>query len=167
MAGVLVLGGGVEAAPIHHADLSEADARLNKEWSDYLQHGPKFWERVLHPPVTRAVESLIWKDVKTDPGEPDPMVRFLLWKQSLDPTRFAYYHPKLAPALHKIARSAPTAPQLLGPPPASSSSGALPPAEGNSSGCSPSPVPEPSTLLLALGMAGWGIWRARRRKANL
>ena len=31
------------------------------------------------------------------------MVNFLLWKQSLDPTRFARYHPKLAPVLHKIA----------------------------------------------------------------
>ncbi len=93
------------------------------------------------------------------------MVRYLLWKQSLDPTRFAYYHPKLAPALHKIAESTPTAPQLLSPPPASSSSGTLPPPSGNSGGGSTSAVPEPSTLLLAIGMAGWAVWSARRRRA--
>ena len=170
VAGALILAGvTAEAAAIRHQDLSEADATALKEWSRYLLTGPKVWEHVLHPPVTPAVRSLIWDDVKTDPGGADAMVRYLLWKQSLVPTRFAHYHPKLAPALHKIARSmptAPTAPQLLNPPPASSSSGTQPAPSGNSGGGSTSAVPEPSTLLLAVGMAGWGAWCARRRKAR-
>ena len=52
------------------------------------------------------------------------MVHYLLWKQSLDPTRFAHYHPKLAPALDKIlkeAQTAPVAPQELNPPSTSTS----------------------------------------------
>ncbi len=167
MAGALIWGGvRAEAAAIHHEDLSPADVTALEEWSRYLKRGPNVWEHVLHPPVTAAVRSLIWQDVKTDPGGADPMVRFLLWKQSLDPTRFAYYHPKLAPALHKIAETTPTAPQLLGPPPTSSSGGTLPAPSGNSGGSTASPVPEPSTLLLALGMAGWGLLWIRRKQEN-
>ena len=50
---------------------------------------------------------------------------FLLWKQSLDPTRFAHYHPKLAPALHKIelARSSPTLTQQATAPTTTSTGG--------------------------------------------
>ncbi len=165
--GALVMGGiRAEAAPIRHEDHSEADATALKEWSRYLAASPKVWEHVLHPPVTPAVESSIWKSVKTDPGGADPMVRYLLWKQDLDPARFAHFHPKLAPALHKIAESTPTAPQLLNPPPSSSTGTTLPPPAGDTGGTGTSPVPEPSTLLLAVGMAGWCIWRARRRPAN-
>ncbi len=53
------------------------------------------------------------------------MVNFLLWKQSLDPTRFAHYHPKLAPVLHKIslARSSPTLTQQVMPPTTTTSTG--------------------------------------------
>jgi hypothetical protein len=163
MAGALLAGGvRVDAAPIHHEALSPAEATAFEEWSHYLKAGPKFWEHVIHPAVTPAIRASIWESVRTDPGGADPMVRFLLWKQSLDPTRFAYYHPKLAPALHKIARSTPSAPQLLNPPPGSST-GPQPPPAGNSGGNPTSPIPEPSTLLLAAGMAGWAVWRTRRR----
>ena len=55
----------------------------------------RVWDQVAHPPVTAAVESAIWKSVRTDPGGTDRWSNFLLWKQSLDPTRFAHYHPKL------------------------------------------------------------------------
>jgi hypothetical protein len=166
VAGIVFVGGvPAEAVAIHHESLSPAEATAFDEWSHYLKAGPKMWERVIHPSVTPAVRGAIWESVKTDPGGADPMVRYLLWKQSLDPTRFAYYHPKLAPALHKIARSMPSAPQMLNPPPpgSGSSTGTQPPPEGNSGGTPTSPVPEPSSFLLAAGMAGWAVWRAHRR----
>ena len=59
--------------------------------------GPSVWSHIVHPRVTAAVEHAIWKAIRTDPGESAPWVQFLLWKQSLDPARFAHYHPKLAP----------------------------------------------------------------------
>jgi PEP-CTERM motif len=176
LAGAILLSGSrAGAAPIRHEDLSSADATAFKEWSRYLLAGPSVWQEVLHPPVTPAVRSAIWESVRTDPGGADPMVHYLLWKQSLDPTRFAFYHPKLAPALDKIIRAMPTAPQQLIPPSVTSSSG-TPSTTTNETptsssipseqGLNPPPAPEPSTLLLALGMAGWGIWRSRRGKSN-
>jgi hypothetical protein len=176
LAGAILLSGSrAGAAPIRHEDLSSADATAFKEWSRYLLAGPSVWQEVLHPPVTPAVRSAIWESVRTDPGGADPMVHYLLWKQSLDPTRFAFYHPKLAPALDKIIRATPTAPQELIPPSVTSSSGTpstttnetpAPPSIPSEQGLNPPPAPEPSTLLLALGMAGWGIWRSRRGKSN-
>ena len=76
--------------------------------------GPSVWSSVIHPPVTPAVESAIWKAIRTDPGETSPWIQFLLYKQSLDPARFAHYHPKLSPALDRLSAS-PTAAQVLTP----------------------------------------------------
>jgi hypothetical protein len=182
LAGVMLLSGSrTDASPIRDEDLSSADVTAFKEWSRYLKAGPEVWKAVLHPPVTPAVRSMIWEDVKTDPGGTEPMVAYLLWKQSLDPTRFAYYHPKLSPALDKVrAETPPTtttsvAPQGLNP---SSSSGT--PSTTTTTTTSPTttvapqdlnppppaPTPEPSTLLVALGLAGWSIWQARRKTSN-
>jgi hypothetical protein len=176
MAAAVVMWAGVgsDAAPIHHSKESTADVAVFNEWSKYLLAGPTKWVEVEHPPVTAAVESAIWKSVKTDPGGTDPMVDFLLWKQSLDPTRFAHYHPKLAPVLHKIslARSSPTVTQQVTTAPTTTSTG------GTASATPTSPVasepqtlnppasPEPSTLLLAVGMAAWAILRARSRRRD-
>ena len=43
------------------------------------------------------------RDAEIGGGPSDRLIDYLLWKQSLDPTRFARYHPGLGPALHKIA----------------------------------------------------------------
>jgi hypothetical protein len=118
-------------------------------WSQYLMGGPSVWATVPHPPVTPAIEAEIWQDIKTDPGGSDLMLQFLLWKQSLDPTRFAYYHPKLAPALTKIASTPTTGSQQVGNPP------------GSGGGPHPS-VPEPSAWLLALSITGCGLWWRHR-----
>ena len=141
-----------------------------KEWSRDLEASPSVWKAVLHPPVTPAVRSSIWESVRTDPGGVEPMVAYLLWKQSLDPTRFAFYHPKLAPALDKILKATPTAPvapQELNPPSTSTpgDTPSTPSTTTSEQGLNP-PAPEPSTLLVALGMAGWSIWQARRGKSQ-
>ncbi len=107
---VFLSGNRADGAPIRHEDLTRAEVTAFKQWSRYLEAGPNTWKEVLHPPVTPAVRSTIWEDVRTDPGGTEPMVAYLLWKQSLDPTRFAFYHPKLAPALDKIHAAIPTTP---------------------------------------------------------
>jgi hypothetical protein len=172
-AGVLLGGVGADASAIHRSHLKAADVKVSDEWTRYLQGGPTVWAEVQHPPVTPAVESAIWKDVRTDPRGTDPMIDFLLWKQSLDPTRFAHYHPKLAPALHKIAmaRSSPTLTLQVMPPTTRSSSGSAPssptpssPVTAEPQNLVPSPSPEPSTLLIAAGMAAWAIVKGRGRR---
>jgi len=128
--------GKIEASPIYST------------WSEYLMGGPSVWASVPHPPVTPAIEAEIWQDIKTDPGGSNLMVQFLLWKQSLDPTRFALYHPKLSPALTKLKNPTTGSQQVGNPPPATG---------GNHPA-----VPEPSAWLLALTLTGWGLWSRHR-----
>lgn len=133
--------GKTEASPIYST------------WSEYLLGGPSVWASVPHPPVTPAIEAEIWQDIKTDPSGSDLMIQYLLWKESLDPTRFASYHPKLAPALTKIASTPSTGSQQVGNPPGTGGTG-------------PQAVPEPSAWLLALTLTGWGLWRRHRGRES-
>jgi hypothetical protein len=159
MAGVILLGWDpVEASPIVRRDWSTGAAPQFREWARYLLAGPSAWAEVVHPAVTPAVRSAIWKSLATDPDSADPMVRFLLWKQAIDPPRFAHYHPRLAPILTRISK-VPSAPQQLVP------TAPIPPPVLTESNPYPPPVSEPGTLLLAIGMAGWALWRGRRGRA--
>jgi hypothetical protein len=174
MVAVVLPGGAlVEASVIHHRDKTAAEVQATPEWSKFLDGGPKVWADVVHPPVTPAVVSEVWRDIKTDPGGTDPMIEFLLWKQSIDPTRFAHYHPKLAPALHRIslARSETTTTQAIAPTtgsggttsPSTPSTPSSPPPTSEPQNLIPTPTPEPSTLLIAAGMAAWAVVKTRRR----
>jgi PEP-CTERM motif len=148
--GVGVLGSGeTRASAITSSTSAGADAAAADSWSEYLLGGPSVWAKVPHPPITSAIESEIWQDIKTDPGATDPMIQYLLWKQSIDPTRFAANHPDLSPALTKIAD---TSPQEINP---------SPPSTGGS-GTEPQTIPEPGSLLVTLGLAGWAVYWRRR-----
>ncbi len=127
-------------------------------WSAYLMGGPSVWASVPHPPVTAAIRAEIWQDVKTDPGGSDLMIQYLLWKQSLDPSRFAVYHPSLAPALTKLSTNPTTGSQQVTNPPSTSSSGG----SGGSNPVEGQQIPEPSTWLLALTITGCGLWWRHR-----
>ena len=173
MAAAIVLShcAGAGASAIHHSKTSEVAATVEKEWSRYLLGGPAVWAAVQHPPVTAAIESEIWKSVRTDPGGTAPMVEFLLWKQSLDPRRFALYHPKLAPVLRKIAHSrlSSTTTQAVTPTAntgGTTSSATPAPITSEPQTLNPSASPEPSTLLLAAGMAVWAVARGRSRRRD-
>lgn len=165
--------GGVQASAIHRIEMTAAEVKIQDEWSSYLKGGPAVWSSQEHPPVSPAIVAEVWHDVKTDPGGTDPMIAFLLWKQSIDPTRFAHYHPKLAPALHRIelARTSPTTTsQVVSPsgtpstPPTTTST---PSTTSEPQNLIPSPSPEPSTLLIAAAMAAWSVTyvRGRRRRS--
>ena len=161
-----------QAAAAHPLELTSSDVGTFKAWSRYLLKGPTMWAEVVHPPVTSAVRLAIWHSVRTDPGGADPMVNFLLWKQSIDPTRFAHYHPKLAPALHKIALAR-SSPKLLshvvpmapgsGGPSTPASRHPTHPTTTSQDNLIPPAVPEPSMLLIAAGLTAWAVRRARRR----
>lgn len=165
---------GGDPSVAHYPGIPAAEVPVFKAWSKYLLAGPTTWATVPHPLWDFAVRSAVWQSIKTDPGPADPMINFLLWKQSIDPARFAYYHPKLAPALHRIEMARKTAALVpkVGPSTTvsgpgggtSSSPGTTPATQPQNLG--PPPVPEPSTLLLAAGMTAWAFRRSRGRQPH-
>jgi hypothetical protein len=159
-----------EAAPIRHHEFISVNWKAFQLWSRYLLAGPSIWERIAHPAVTTSVRSAIWESIRTDRAGADPMVRFLLWRQGIDLPRFRHYHPRLTPVLNKIRRLTTTPGQLI--PLTTVSSNGVPstpilspttPPEGN---LNPLTVSEPGTLFVALGIAGWGVWRTRRQRSR-
>jgi hypothetical protein len=174
-AGLLVPGPAL-AAPIKSAS-ERAEARDDAEsravheeaaahpgifqsWSQYLAGGPSVWSTLVHPPVTQSVETAIWHALKTDPGDSSPWIEFLLWKRGLDEARFDHFHPNVARALEKLSPprtgTPATSPTSSNPESGSSTS----PVQSQQLG--PNPVPEPASWLMALGLAGWGLWWRRR-----
>jgi len=154
----------VEAAPIHsnHArhdaqEASLARASMSQSWSEYLMGGPSVWSSVIHPRVTPAVELAIWKAIRTDPGDTSPWIQFLLYKQSLDPVRFAHYHPRVSLALNRLSAST-TVAQVVTP-----ESSTTPTGGTTTPVTQAQEIPEPATWLLAIGLAGWGAWWRRRK----
>jgi hypothetical protein len=165
-----------------HED-SAAHPGIFRSWSAYLMGGPSVWSTLVHPPVTQSVETAIWHALKTDPGDTarpaargeggrrpaegssaSPWIEFLLWKRSLDEARFDHFHPKVSRALGKLS-----APQTgtQGTTPAASNPGSgtsTPPVQGQQ--IQPNPVPEPGSFLVALGLAGWGLWWRRRARSG-
>ena len=143
--------------------MARLDAQLGHSWAAYLMAGPSVWSTVIHPKVTPDLRTAIWKALGSTDAASNPMVEFLLWKQSLDPARFARYHPHVAPILNRISA-------------ASLVSQTIAPATPTTTGTTPdtTPVTQPQTLtpcrpepgpwLLALGMTGWGLWWRRRRR---
>jgi hypothetical protein len=157
------------AVPIPHRDHASADVPALEEWSRYLSRGPNFWLRVVHPPITQAIKSSIWESLKTDPGGTEAMVRYLLWKQSLDPLRFDHFHPRVASILTRIASARTPSAQLLPPPSIPVVSPSPPTVQSPvvlDENPSPPPVSEPGSLLVALGIAGWWVRRSRRRQVS-
>jgi hypothetical protein len=156
------------ADPIHRDRETRAEriaalggAGAYRTWSEYLTGGPSVWSTIAHPQVTPAVESAIWKAIRTDPGDTSPWLKFMLWKQSVDPTRFARFHPKVAVALDKLSAAPTTVSQAwISPPSTPNNDTPSSPTQAQSI----TQIPEPGPWLLALSMAGWGLWRFRSRR---
>jgi PEP-CTERM motif len=142
-----------------HEAASESRDAFNT-WSEFLKGGPSVWATHEHPIWDYTVREAVWKDIKTDPGGTSPMIDFLLWKQSLDPTRFDLYHPKIGPAIDKLVNTPPT--QVQSSAPTTTSTSSTSPSEGQTISPPGTETPEPSTWLVAIGMAGWALWRRRR-----
>jgi hypothetical protein len=149
------------ASPIKHShqltETARLDAEIGHSWSAYLMAGPRVWSTVVHPSVTPDLRAAIWKALGSTDAASSPMVDFLLWKQSLDPARFARYHPHVAPILNRISAAslgsqtvAPSAPTSADTTPVIQPQTLTP------------TVPEPGPWLLALGMTAWGLWWRRR-----
>ena len=79
-----------------------AELSVFRTWSRYLLRGPDGLGQVASPACDAGDPGGDLAEHQDRPRpDTNPMVDFLLWKQSLDPPRFAHYHPRLAPALHQ------------------------------------------------------------------
>ena len=173
LAGALILGiQPLQAATTKKFVLTPAEAKTFEAWTKFLAEGTQTWSTTHAPAFTPAIESTIWQVLKTDTEAQsiaNPMIDYLEWRRSLDPTRFTSYHPNLSPALAQLL-SSPSLPANVPPPtytpvpetttaPQVLSSPATP---SGAQSVSPPTVPEPNSLLLAAAMTGWGIWWRRR-----
>jgi hypothetical protein len=152
----------VAASPIkgshHRYEVALEEREAAHSWTAYLLAGPKLWRSVIHPSVTPEVRASIWHALRTDADEANPWVHFLLWKQSLDPARFARNHPHVAPVLNRISADTLITPVTHTTSPPYTSTPLTEPQT-----LTPA-VPEPGPWLLALGMTGWGLWWRRRQR---
>ncbi len=167
LAGALILAvQPLQAATTKKLVLTPTEAKTFEAWTNFLAEGTQTWSTTHAPAFTPAIESTIWQVLNTDTQAQaiaNPMIDYLEWRRSLDPTRFTSYHPNLSPALAQLLSSpslptvpplpeTSTAPQVLSPPATPSGAPVV----------APPAVPEPSSLLLAAAMTGWGIWWRRR-----
>lgn len=168
----------LQAATTKRFVLTTAEAKTFEAWTKFLAEGTPTWSTTHAPAFTPAIESTIWQVLKTDTEAQsiaNPMIDYLEWRRSLDPTRFTDNHPNLSPALAQLL-SSPSLPANPPPPtdtpvsetttaPQVLSSPAPTPAPATPLGAqsvSPPTVPEPNSLLLAAAMTGWGIWWRHR-----
>jgi hypothetical protein len=140
---------------------------VGRSWSEYLMGGPSVWSTVIHPPLNAGIEASMWKSIKSDPPpNTNAVVQFFQYRQSVDPTRFDHYHPRIAVALAKIAAEA--AKQTT-PTTSTTTSTTTSPTDQAQSLTPPTTTsgdvtaPEPTTFLLTIGMAGYALWWRRRR----
>jgi len=161
LAGALILGVlPLQAATTKKFVLSASEVKTFKAWTNFLADGTQTWSTTHAPPITPAIKSTIWDVLKTDTvaeAISNPMIEYLEWRRSLDPSRFTAHHPNLSPALAQLL-SSPSLPSGVPPPTYTP----VPETPTDAQTVSPPAVPEPNTLLLAAAMTGWGIWWRRR-----
>ena len=163
----------LQAATTKRFVLTPAEAKTFEAWTNFLAEGTQTWSTTHAPAFTPAIESTIWQVLKTDTEAQsisNPMIDYLEWRRSLDPTRFTDNHPNLSPALEQLL-SSPSLPSNPPPPtdtPVPETTTVLSPLHPApetptlAQTVSPPTVPEPNSLLLAAAMTGWGIWWRRQ-----
>ncbi len=173
LAGALILGvQPLQAATTKKFALTPSEAKTFEVWTNFLADGTETWSTTHAPPFTPAIRATIWQVLKTDTAAQsiaNPMIDYLEWRRSLDPTRFTANHPNLSPALEQLL-SSPSLPSGVPPPtytpvPETSTAPQVISNPATTSGgqtVDPPAVPEPGSLLLAAAMTGWGIWWRHR-----
>ncbi len=176
----MCLPGSVQAAAAKKFVIPPSQVPVFRAWTKYRSQGPQIWSTRHAPPFTPAIRSTIWQVLKSDTQAQaisNPMIDYLLWRQSLKPARFDRFHPRLSPALSQLLNS-PTLPTNVPPPtftpvPQSTASlqGVTPPplvppstqlVPPSTPRIAPQAIPEPSSLILATGMMAVALWWRRR-----
>jgi len=169
----LIVGGQpLQAAATKKLVLTPSEVQTFEVWTKFLSDGTETWSTTHAPPFTQAIKSTIWQVLKTDTAAQaisNPMIEYLEWRRSLDPTRFTHYHPNLSPALAQLlSSSSPSLPAGVPPPTTTPVTPAITPATPTGAQTvSPPAVPEPSSVLLAAAMTAWGIWWRHRIRQRI
>jgi hypothetical protein len=147
------------AAPIRTA------ATANSVMTQALQANSVYFRNALQ---TRSLQVSIPRNLRglrpmSDGTLPDStFVDYLRWRWSLNPVRFAQYHPSVSRMILQdlqIRQLAQQVPQIVNPP------GVKPSVITNPQTVTPPAVPEPSSLAILTLLFGASLWarRARRR----
>jgi hypothetical protein len=202
-----------QASPIKHHDAAimhvqghvhahaqaahgHALAHTASGWNNYLAGGPLYWAKADPPVITGQIRALMHEALKSADPVANPNVEYLLWRRSLDPSRFDSFHSKMGRQLASMLpttypSSPPQAQQLQPestPTPSSSvttpSSSVATPSSSTSirptkpaiapdaftppASLSPEPaaIPEPGTLIMGLAMIGTGLWWRSRQQRS-
>jgi hypothetical protein len=150
--------------------ISKAEVHDDQLWTRYLAEGTQEWMTHAHPPVTPSLEAAVWRSLDDGTAAANPMVEFLLWRQSLDPARFDFYHPRLAIAFKNLKSPtvSPTTTTTTSTTPTTSTATTVPETFPNlqpEAQLVPT-VPEPATLWVAVAMLSWAAWITRKRRAT-
>lgn len=135
-----------------------------RELERFLAGGPEHWEVTKPPKIPDGIS------ITTANGQlkDNTFTEFLSWERDKNPQRFDDRHPKVAPLLAQATNLLGTDPPL--DPPASSSAvvnkartSASAPQLGAEMLVAPSPVPEPSSLVVGALLCGsFALWRGRK-----
>jgi hypothetical protein len=153
-----------------------------RAWENYIAHDPSYWLSVRAPKITLAVRAWMMATLTEADPTADPMTEYLLWRRSIAPVRFDYYHPHLGPELQNLlpTLTSTSTPGTGSSPSASSTPATTPtptptptqaqpqlsiPSSTGTSGSVPSAVPEPGAGTIALIMvasAAFAKWNRTR-----
>jgi hypothetical protein len=119
-------------------------------WANYVLAGPSVWSTVHAPPVTLSVREMMAQALESPDPTSNPYVDYLIWRRSLDPSRFDDWHPVIGPMLQQLITSTPSSSLAPSTPQARQSIGTRPqplPGSGTGPGSSlgpgSNPVPGP------------------------
>jgi hypothetical protein len=161
----LVAVSGVQGSPLRHL-AREAATRVEDPMQAYFEHALRVHSLHVHVPK-------LLRELRAENGllPETPFVDYLRWRWSLDPLRFARFHPHTAALLKvddqvRALLGLPTPPTISPPtptvPPLISAS--LPPRPFNPTPqfVNPPPVPEPAMgWVAAVLVAAAAVWRHR------
>src|SRR3954469_13018217 len=84
-----------ECATVKKFTVPPGEAQVFRTWTKFLSAGPHNWSATHAPTFTPAIRGTIWQVLKTDSQAQalaNPMIDYLLWRQSLNPVRFTANH---------------------------------------------------------------------------
>ena len=120
-------------------------------WANYVLAGPSVWSTVHAPPVTLRIRETMAQALESPDPTSNPYVDYLIWRRSLDPSRFDDWHPVIGPMLQQLITSTPSSSLAPSTPQAQQNVGTQPqplPGSGTVPGSSlvpgSNPVPGPN-----------------------
>ena len=114
--GVVLLGAwttsSAQASPLRSQQVHSRQVRSRSgdlsQWTNYVATGPGVWSTVQAPPVTLRVREAIAQALQSPNPTGNSSVEYLMWRRSLDPSRFDQWHPVIGPILQQLLNLTPT-----------------------------------------------------------